>query len=408
MDISGTLKRCSNNLNVNELTTKNIQPKTSPIQMVDLKSQYQKIKPEIDEAISHVLNSTQFIGGPVVNEFKTALERQLKVKHVIPCANGTDALQIALMALGLKPGDEVIVPAFTYVATAEVIALLQLKPVMVDVDPDTFNVTAEIIEAAITPETKAVVPVHLFGQSADMEPIMEVANKHGIYVVEDNAQAINADYTFKNGETHKAGTIGHIGTTSFFPSKNLGCYGDGGAIFCNDDDLYSKIKMIANHGQVKKYYHETIGCNSRLDAMQAAILNVKLKHLDRYCVARQKTADYYDQAFKEIPELIIPTRQNNSTHVFHQYTLKVENGKRDELGVHLKKYNIPFGIYYPLPLYRQNAFAKYYDGKPLLVTEELCKSVISLPIHTEMDETLQSYITAVLTDFFNEQSVQAI
>ena len=368
--------------------------------MVDLKGQYQKIKREIDEAISGVINSTRFIGGPVVNEFKSNLEKQLNVKHVIPCANGTDALQIALMALELKPGDEVIVPAFTYVATAEVIALLQLKPIMVDVDPDTFNVTAEIIEAAITPKTKAVVPVHLFGQSADMEPIMEVANRHGIYVIEDNAQAINADYTFNNGEIKKAGTIGHIGTTSFFPSKNLGCYGDGGAIFCNDDGLFSKIKMIANHGQVKKYYHETIGCNSRLDAIQAAILNIKLKHLDEYCAARQKAAAFYDNAFAGISELIVPKRQHNSTHVFHQYTLKVANGKRDELGAYLKENNIPFGIYYPLPLYRQNAFAKYYNGNPLPVTEGLCKSVISLPIHTEMDEALLHHISSTVISLF--------
>ncbi len=378
------------------------------IQMVDLKGQYQKIKPEIDAAISEVINSTQFIGGPVVNEFKAALEKQLKVKHVVPCANGTDALQIALMALGLKPGDEVIVPAFTYVATAEVIALLQLKPIMVDVDPDTFNITSEIIEAAITPNTKAVVPVHLFGQSADMGPIMEVANKHGIYVVEDNAQAINADYTFNNGEIKKAGTIGHIGTTSFFPSKNLGCYGDGGAIFCNDDDLFSKIKMIANHGQVKKYYHETIGCNSRLDAMQAAVLNIKIKYLDEYCAARQKAAAYYDNAFENIPELTVPKRQFNSTHVFHQYTLKVENGKRDELCIYLKENNIPFGVYYPLPLYRQNAFAKYFVGESLPVTEGLCSSVVSLPIHTEMEESVQSFIADTVAGFFIERPVQTI
>ena len=371
------------------------------IQMVDLKGQYQKIKPEIEEAISAVLDSTQFIGGPQVNAFKENLQQHLNVNHVIPCANGTDALQIALMALGLEPGDEVIVPAFTYVATAEVIALMQLKPIMVDVDQDTFNVTAEIIEAAITPNTKAIVPVHLFGQSADMEPIMKVAKKHGIYVIEDNAQAINADYTYSNDEIKKAGTIGHIGTTSFFPSKNLGCYGDGGALFCNDDELAAKIKMIANHGQIKRYYHEVVGCNSRLDALQAAVLNIKLKHLDRYCTARQKAAAYYDGAFKDIPELSIPKRQLNSTHVFHQYTLKVANGKRDALGVFLKENNIPFGVYYPVPLYEQNAFAKYHNGIKLPVTEELCDCVISLPIHTEMDEGLLGYISGAVVNFFS-------
>ncbi len=370
------------------------------VQMVDLKSQYHKIKTEIDQAISDVINSTQFIGGKAVQEFKSNLEKHLHVKHVIPCANGTDALQIALMALDLKPGDEVIVPAFTFVATAEVIALLQLKPIMVDVDPNTFNVTPKIIEAAITLNTKAVVPVHLFGQSADMEPIMEVAEKHGIHVIEDNAQAIHADYTFNNGEIKKAGTIGHIGTTSFFPSKNLGCYGDGGAVFCNDDKLADKIKMVANHGQVEKYYHEIVGCNSRLDAIQAAILNVKLKYLDDYCTARQKAAAYYDNAFKDVPELIIPARQINSTHVFHQYTLKVTNGKRDDLSQHLKATGIPHGIYYPVPLYEQKAFAKFYNGNKLPNTDMLCKSVISLPMHSEMDNDLLAYISDAVINYF--------
>lgn len=370
------------------------------IQMVDLKGQYQKIKSEIDQAISAVINSTQFIGGPEVNSFANNLQKHLGINHVIPCANGTDALQIALMALELQPGDEVIVPAFTYVATAEVIALLQLKPVMVDVDPSTFNLTADIFEKAITPKTKAVVPVHLFGQSADMEPIMAIAKRHNIYVIEDNAQAINADYFFKNGEIKKAGTIGHIGTTSFFPSKNLGCYGDGGAIFCNDDLLADKIKMVANHGQIKRYYHEVVGCNSRLDAMQAAVLNIKLNHLDEYCLARQNAAAHYDKAFAEISELVIPARQHNSTHVFHQYTLKVKNNKRDKLVEYLNEKQIPVGIYYPLPLYHQNAFAKYYNGKPLPVTEELCKEVISLPIHTEMDDELLNYISSTVKLFF--------
>ena len=375
---------------------------TQNIQMVDLKGQYAKLKPELDIALQEVIDSTQFIGGQAVAEFKANLEKQLDVAHVIPCANGTDALQIALMALGLKPGDDVIVPAFTYVATAEVIALLQLNPVMVDVEPETFNVTAEIIEAAITPNTKAVVPVHLFGQSADMEPIMAVAKKHGLFVIEDNAQAINANYTFLDGTIKKAGTIGHIGTTSFFPSKNLGCYGDGGAIFCNDDELALKIKMVANHGQSKRYYHEIVGCNSRLDAMQAAVLNVKLKYLDGYCSARLAAATYYDRAFENIPELTTPKRQPNSTHVFHQYTLKVKDEKRDALGKYLKEKQIPFGIYYPLPLYRQNAFAKFYHGQPLPVTEALCKSVISLPIHTEMDEALLEYISNAVKSFFHQ------
>lgn len=378
------------------MTTKNRN-----IQMVDLKGQYQKIKKEIDEAIAEVIDSTQFIGGPILNEFKDNLAQQLNVAHTIPCANGTDALQIALMALGLKPGDEVIVPAFTYVATAEVIALLNLKPVMVDVDPDTFNVTAQILEEVINSHTKAIVPVHLFGQSADMEPIMKLANEHKLFVVEDNAQAINADYTFSNGEIKKAGTIGHIGTTSFFPSKNLGCYGDGGAIFCNDVTLAQKIKMMANHGQSKRYHHATIGCNSRLDAIQAAVLNIKLKHLDDYCLARQEVAQAYDAAFKDINELTIPARQANSTHVFHQYTLKVSSGKRDKLSAYLKDHQIAHGIYYPLPLYKQKAYSSLHNGTLLPVTEELCQSVISLPIHTEMDEDTLSYIIDKVVKFFN-------
>ena len=368
--------------------------------MVDLKGQYHRIKTEIDQALEAVMESTQFIGGPVVQDFAENLQQYLGVNQVIPCANGTDALQIALMALGLQPGDEVIVPAFTYVATAEVIALLQLKPVMVDVDPDTFNVTAEIIEAAITPNTKAIVPVHLFGQSADMDPIVKVAQRHGLWVVEDNAQAIAADYTFPDGEVKKTGTIGHIGTTSFFPSKNLGCYGDGGAICCNDDALAGQIRMIANHGQIKRYYHEVIGCNSRLDAMQAAILNIKLKYLDEYNRARQQAAAFYDQAFAQQPELTIPVRQENSSHVFHQYTLKVADGKRDALANYLQENQIPFGIYYPVPLYKQNAFSQFYNGEPLPVTEALCESVISLPMHTEMDEEILEYIAGKVCSFF--------
>ena len=372
------------------------------IQMVDLKGQYQKIKSEVDEAVLEVIQSAAFINGPKVKEFQAALENYLGVKHVIPCANGTDALQIALMALDLQPGDEVIVPAFTYVATAEVIALLRLKPVMVDVDPHTFNLTAEIFEKAITPNTKAVVPVHLFGQSADMESIMEVARKHNIYVVEDNAQAIGADYTYKNGSSQKAGTIGDIGCTSYYPSKNLGAYGDGGSIFTNNDELAAKIRMIANHGQNKRYYHAMVGCNSRLDSIQAAVLNIKLKHLDEYAAARQKVAAYYDQAFAQVEMLDTPARQHNSTHVFHQYTLIVKNGKRDELQEYLKSKDIPSMIYYPVPLYEQQAFKNTTD-KPvefLPVTDELCKSVISLPIHTELDETTLAYITKSVISFF--------
>lgn len=370
------------------------------IQMVDLQAQYLRIKPEIDQAILEVVASSQFIGGPAVQRFQQSLASYLGVKHVIPCANGTDALQIALMALGLQPGDEVIVPAFTYVATAEVIALLQLRPVMVDVEPNTFNVTADIIEKAITPKTKAIVPVHLFGQSADMESIMKVADKHGLYVVEDNAQSMGADFTFSDGSSKKAGTIGHIGTTSFFPSKNLGCYGDGGALMTNDDALAAQLRMIANHGQSKRYYHEMVGVNSRLDAIQAAILDVKLQYLDEYNSARQKAASFYDKAFGAIAELKIPSRQNNSTHVFHQYTLQILNGKRDELLAHLTEKGIPTGVYYPVPLYKQNAFSTYYSGEPLPITEILCQSVISLPMHSEMDEELLGYIADTVTHFF--------
>jgi dTDP-4-amino-4,6-dideoxygalactose transaminase len=372
------------------------------IQMVDLKRQYLKIKAEIDEAVLSCIASTQYIQGPQVKQFQAALEDYLGAGHVIPCANGTDALQVALMALGLRPGDEVIVPSFTYVATAEVIALLHLKPVMVDVDPDTFNLTAASVEAAISPKTKAVVPVHLFGQSCDMEPILQVAEKHGIYVVEDNAQAIGADYTFRNGNVRKAGTMGHIGCTSFFPSKNLGCYGDGGAMMTNDDQLAGRMRMIANHGQRKKYYHDVVGVNSRLDSLQAAILNVKLAHLDEYSSARQAVAAYYDQAFVGIEGLQTPARQHNSTHVFHQYTLLVKDGKREELQRHLEERGIPSMIYYPVPLYEQEAFLPCVPANfRLPVTETLCESVLSLPIHTEMDENLLEYISSSVKSFFN-------
>ena len=305
--------------------------------MVDLKGQYQKIQKDVDEAVLEVIRSASFINGPAVKSFQSNLETYLGAKRVIPCGNGTDALQIALMALELEPGDEVIVPSFTYVATAEVIALLRLKPVMVDVDPETFNITAEIIEAAITPRTKAVVPVNLFGQSCDMEPIMEVAKRHDIFVVEDNAQAIGSDYTFRDGRTQKSGTIGHIGCTSFYPSKNLGAYGDGGAIYTNDEELGDKIKMIANHGQKKRYYHDSIGVNSRLDSIQAAVLDIKLRYLDDYAAARNRAARFYDEALKGCEALITPVRANNATHVFHQYTLKVLGGRRDALQSYLKE-----------------------------------------------------------------------
>ena len=370
------------------------------IQMVDLIGQYHKIKSEIDQEIAEVLETAHFIKGPKVVAFERELEEYLDVNHVISCANGTDALQIAMMALNLKPGDEVIVPAFTYVATAEVIALLQLTPIMVDVAPDSFNITADIIEKAITPRTKAIVPVHLFGQGADMEAIMTVAEKHQLYVIEDNAQAIGADYTFKNKSVKKLGTIGHIGCTSFFPSKNLGCYGDGGAISANNTELADKIRMIANHGQVKKYHHSMIGCNSRLDAIQAAVLKVKLKYLDEYVAARQKVAAHYDEAFEGMTELVTPYRQPSSTHVFHQYTLLVKNGKRDALKAHLNNKGIPSMIYYPIPLYKQLAFKSYFSGASLPVTEHLCQSVLSLPIHTEMDSETQQYIVEGVQSFF--------
>lgn len=370
------------------------------IQMVDLVGQYNKIKEQVDEAVIEVMSTARFIKGPKVTTFETNLATYLGVKHVIACANGTDALQIALMALGLKRGAEVIVPAFTYVATAEVIGLLGLTPIMVDVDPATFNLTAEIIEKAITPKTKVIVPVHLYGQSSDMEDIMTLANRHNLFVIEDNAQAIGADYEFKDGTVKKTGTIGHIGCTSFFPSKNLGCYGDGGAMFTNDDELASRLKMIANHGQAKKYHHSVIGVNSRLDAIQAVVLDIKLEQLDVYSAARQKVAETYDAAFKEIAAIQPPVRQYNSTHVFHQYTMQIKNGKRDELKEFLSKNGIPSMIYYPIPLYKQEAFEAFYKGDKLKVTEALCQSVLSLPIHTEMEEIVQAYIIEKVTEFF--------
>jgi UDP-2-acetamido-2-deoxy-ribo-hexuluronate aminotransferase len=366
------------------------------IQMVDLKGQYLKIQEEIDHEVIRCIRSAAFINGPDVSQFENNFAEYLKVEHVIGCANGTDALQIALMALDLEPGDEVIVPAFTYVATAEVIALLRLKPVMVDVDPDTFNIKIEGLEKYITTKTKVIVPVHLYGQSADMETLMALAEKHNLYVIEDNAQAIGGEYFFKNGQRKKNGTIGHIGCTSFFPSKNLGCYGDGGALMTNDPKLAEKIKMIANHGQKKKYYHAVIGINSRLDTLQAAILNVKLKYIEEYISARQKCAQTYDKLLGGLSNIEIPVRSQSSDHVFHQYTIKVKGGKRDMLQRTLKEHNIPSMIYYPLPLYKQEAFAIFHNGEPFQITEQLCTEVLSLPIHTEMqDDTLQ-YICDVI------------
>lgn len=364
------------------------------LQMVDLKRQYEKIKPEVDAAIQKVLDSTAFIGGPDVQLFATELAAYLGVKHVIPCANGTDALQIALMALDVKPGDEVITTSYTYIATVEVIALLRLKPVFVDVDADTFTMNIDSLKKAITPNTKAIIPVHLYGQSANMSKVLEIANKHNIPVIEDNAQAIGGDYTFPDGKKAKNGTIGLMGTTSFFPSKNLGCYGDGGAMFTNDDALAEKLKMIANHGQKVRYYHEMVGCNSRLDTIQAAILRIKLKHLDEYCVARRAVADYYDNAFKSNPNIVTPHRAPYSYHVYHQYTLQLKNVNRDDVQKLLADRKIPSMIYYPVPCHKQNML-KEFGGADyhLPVTDMLQDCVISLPIHTEFTEEELNYIT---------------
>ena len=370
--------------------------------MVDLKKQYERVKVDIDKAVLDCIGSTKFINGPEVQTFKKNLEKYLNVKHVIPCANGTDALQIALMALGLKPGDEVIVPSFTYVATAEVIALLNLTPIMVDVDPESFNITAQIIEEAITPKVKAIVPVHLYGQNANMEEILAVARKHNLFVIEDGAQSIGADYYFSNGRVSKSGTLGDIGCTSFFPSKNLGCYGDGGAIFTNNDELAAQIKMIANHGQRKKYHHSVIGCNSRLDSLQAAILNIKLKHLDRYSESRKSVAQFYDNAFNQCGDLVTPKRMKHSNHVFHQYTMKVKGGKRDALKQYLADHQVPSMIYYPIPLYDQDAFKNFYLGEPHHNTEALCQEVLSLPIHTEMTTVELTYICKTVLEFFQK------
>lgn len=371
-----------------------------PIQMVDLRGQYLDIKQEVDTAVQEIMAKAQFIKGPQVAIFEQNLAAYLGVKHVISCANGTDALQIALMALDLEEGDEIIVPAFTYVATAEVIALLKLTPVMVDVDTDTFNTTAAIIEQAITPRTRVMIPVHLFGQASDMEAIVTLAERHQIHIIEDAAQSIGSNYTFSSGTTKKSGTIGHIGCSSFFPSKNLGCYGDGGAMCTNDDLLAQKLRMIANHGQQQKYHHTVVGVNSRLDTIQAAILDIKLKKLDQYITARQHIAHSYDQAWQDIVGLQTPTIDRQATHVYHQYTLQVTDGRRDELKNYLAVQGIPSMIYYPVPLYKQAAYQNFYKEAPLRHTEALCNSVLSLPIHTEMeDETLKYIIDAVLKFF---------
>ena len=359
------------------------------IRMVDLKLQYLRLKNEIDAAMAEVVNSTQFIKGPQVKSFENNLAAYLSCNHVIGCANGTDSLQIAMMAVGLKEGDEVITASFTYVATAEVIALLKLKPVLVEVNPDTFTIDPSAIEAAITPKTKAIVPVHLFGQCADMEAIMKIAAKHNLYVIEDNAQAIGADYIFTDGEKKKSGTIGTVGSTSFFPSKNLGCYGDGGALNTDDEALAGKMRMVANHGQRVQYVHDEIGVNSRLDTLQAAVLDVKLKYLNDFAARRIAVADFYDSAFLDLKNIQTPVRAKNSTHVFHQYTLLLKDGKRDEVRKKLEAKGIPSMIYYPIPLHKQKAY-KTEGNFP--VTEELCKNVLSLPIHTEFEKEELNFI----------------
>ncbi len=370
------------------------------IQMVDLPSQYQHIKETVDASIQEVLNSATYINGPYVKEFQADLEKYLDVKHVIPCANGTDALQIAMMGLGLEQGDEVITVDFTFAATVEVIGLLKLTPVLVDVEADTFNMNIDALKRAITPKTKAIVPVHLFGQCANMEAIMQIANEHNLYVIEDNAQAIGADYTFSNGTKKKSGTIGNVGTTSFFPSKNLGCYGDGGAIFTNDDQLAHTLRGMVNHGMYKRYYHDVVGVNSRLDSIQAAVLKTKLPLLDSYCDARRKAAEYYSNAFASNPNIITPVTSDFTTHVFHQYTLQITNGKRDELHKHLLDNNIPNAIYYPVPLHAQKAYQDdRYNEDDFTVTNQLIDTVISLPMHTELEDEQLEFITKTVLDF---------
>ena len=373
-----------------------------PIQMVDLKRQYSKIKAEVDAAIHEVIDQAAFINGKAVTDFAEAMAAYSGSRHVIPCANGTDALQIAMMALDLQPGDEVITPSFTYIATTEVVALLRLRPVFVDVDPQTFCMDPAALEKAITPRTRAIVPVHLYGQAAPMEQIRAIALRHGLPIIEDNAQAIGSDYHFSDGSVKKTGSIGTIGATSFFPSKNLGCYGDGGAIFTDDDALATRLKMIANHGQSRRYYHDIVGCNSRLDSIQAAVLNVKLKSLDAYIDARRAAADHYDKAFAAHAKIRTPYRAPYSRHVFHQYTLILEGVDRDGLNAYLAGKNIPSMIYYPVPAHRQEMFASSGAAAfELPVTDWLTERVISLPMHTELDEEQLTYITSSVLEYIN-------
>ena len=369
------------------------------IQMVDLQSQYYKIKADVDNAMLAVMNSAAFINGPEVKSFQNELEQYLDVKHVIPCANGTDALQIALMALDLKEGDEVITADFTFAATVEVIHLLKLKSVLVDVDYDTFTIDTEKLKAAITPRTKAIIPVHLFGQCANMEEVLKIAKQHNLHVIEDNAQAIGADFTFSDRTVKKSGTMGTIGTTSFFPSKNLGCYGDGGALFTNDDELAHKIRGIANHGMYERYYHDEVGVNSRLDSLQATVLRKKLPLLDTYNEARRKAADFYDEAFANQPGVLIPKRADYTSHVFHQYTLRILDGKRNELQAFLTEKEIPAMIYYPVALRKQKAYFQESNDEDFKNTDRLLNEVISLPMHTELDEEQQKYITDAVLEF---------
>lgn len=371
------------------------------IQMVDLKSQYDQIKDTVNASIQEVLDTTAYINGPQVHSFQKSLETYLDAKHVIPCANGTDALQIAMMGLDLKPGDEVITADFTFAATVEVIALLQLTPVLVDVEPDTFNISVEAIRKAITPKTKAIVPVHLFGQAADMEAIMALAAEHNLYVIEDNAQAIGADYKYADGSKKKAGVIGHVASTSFFPSKNLGCYGDGGAIFTNDDELAHKLRGIVNHGMYVRYHHDVVGVNSRLDSIQAAVLNAKLPNLDTYNDARQTAAQKYSDALANHANIVTPfIKGDRDSHVFHQYTLRIVNADRDGLMQHLLDKGIPCAIYYPIPLHSQKAYADArYNEADFPVTNQLVKEVISLPMHTELDDEQIKYITNSVLEF---------
>ncbi|WP_028121513.1 DegT/DnrJ/EryC1/StrS family aminotransferase [Epilithonimonas tenax] len=372
------------------------------IQMVDLQSQYYKIKSEVDNAVLNVMDSAAFINGPEVKSFQTDLESYLDVKHVIPCANGTDALQIALMALDLQEGDEVITADFTFAATVEVIHLLKLKSVLVDVDYDTYTIDTEAIKKAITPKTKVIIPVHIFGQCSNMEEILKIAKEHNLYVVEDNAQAIGSDFIFADGTEKKSGTMGTIGTTSFFPSKNLGCYGDGGAIFTNDDELAHRLRGIVNHGMYERYYHDEVGVNSRLDSIQAAILRKKLPNLDSYNEARRKAADYYDEAFAGNENILTPKRADYSTHVFHQYTLRITNGKRNELQQYLTEKEIPAMIYYPVALRKQKAYFQESDPADFVNTDQLLDQVISLPMHTELDEEQLKYITDSVLEFFTK------